>query len=106
MNAWWILALAFALTAGLLLAAAAILVARIRESGPRIIHERFTCPRLHKDVTASFLIDQTGKITEVRSCSAFLFPEEVTCDAECIAHLNESLTLDRHSGESTIASSA
>ncbi len=100
MNAWWILALGFPLAVFVLLVAASSIVERARREEAGLVQERFTCPVLKKDVVATFARDARGDLTKVRTCSAFLFPDEITCDASCVAHLNESLTLpERASAE-------
>lgn len=85
--AWVLLALAMATTAAVALALDAWLLRR-REGELSLVETRevrMTCPISKQDVEVTFATSPAGERIEVTRCSAFVFPENVTCDRECLA---------------------
>lgn len=48
------------------------------------IRQRFSCPVDGHDVNVTFAKDSSGRWLRATQCSAFVFPEQVTCGQECV----------------------
>ncbi len=77
----WFAAFLIAITAGLVLVVAAVLLPR----AGRLRTSRFYCPWMRREVVARFLTYDGTHPASVVSCTAFADPRIVTCGMPCLA---------------------